>query len=63
MNFDSFIITRKSILAHSVSDLYSHKSMSIYEQSEQRKSMSIARDTKWFYDDLITVPEVMKAIP
>jgi hypothetical protein len=63
MNFDSFIITRKSILAHSVSDLYSQKSMSRYEASEVRKSMSIARDSKWFYEDFITVPEVMNAIP
>jgi hypothetical protein len=63
MNFDSFIITRKSILAHSVSDLYSHKSMSIYEETERRKSMTIARDSKWFYEDFITIPEIMKAIP
>jgi hypothetical protein len=25
--------------------------------------MVVGRDSSWFYDDLITVPEVMKAIP
>ena len=63
MNFDSFIVTRKSILAHSASELYSQKSMQNYEEKEIRKSMSVGRDSTWFYEDFITVPEVMMAIP
>ena len=50
-------------MAHSASDLASNVSMDRYEQQEQRKSFVGGRDSIWFYQDQITVPEVMKAIP
>jgi hypothetical protein len=52
MNFDSFIITRKSIIGRHLSDIYEKKSNEEYEMEEKRKSFSISKDDSFFkYDD------------